>query len=88
MPDTLLKKANSTSTHKTAHRCECAPSVPPLAGAEDALTPQYDWKGIPPALNPLVNDESTGGASTPRPPGGKCSILLFSTFFFFFAKRC
>lgn len=85
-PDILPEKANThTQTRKTAHRCECATSVPPLAGAEDALTPQYDWKGISSALNPLVNDESTGGAWTLRPLPGKCSILLFSTFL---AKRC
>lgn len=57
----------------------------PLAGAEDALTPQYDWKGIPSALNPLVNDESTGGAQTLRPLPGKCSILVCCVVF---AKRC
>lgn len=83
MSDLLVRKAH-THTHadRTAHRRDCDTSAPPLAGAEDALT-SHDKKGILFALNPLANDESTGGASTLRPLPGKCSILLFSAFFFF-----
>lgn len=36
-------------------------------------------------LNPLLNDESTGGAQTLRPLPGKCSILVCRVVF---AKRC